>query len=493
MRPINRLEIKFNPRNTAIILSVLVVTGCKIAKPVIPDQVSVPGRFQANDTTVVAGADSSSVADETWASHFQDQKLTALIDSAIRSNPDLLSALQRVERANAVLMVSRNALYPSVNGVAAAGAEKYGDYTLNGIGNFDTNLSPNLKDDQRIPTNPTPEYFLGLRSSWEIDLWGKLKNRKKAAYARLLRDRKSVQFLQTVLVSEVAERYYTLMGLDNELKIIKRNIALQEEQLEIVKIQKEAAHATELAVQQFRSQLLSTQAEAFRVNQEIIAVENNLNTLLGRYPQSISRDSLDRSQHYDEKVVTGLPADLLQRRPDIQEAEYELIAAKADVAAARAAYYPSLQITPFVGLNSFSAATFFSGASLAYGAVGGLTAPLFNQKRIEAAHKIAIADNREAYQQYRKTVVNAYSEVVTQLNAIKNLNRAYQLKRQQATELQNAVATSRDLYLGGRASYLEIVTAQRGVLDAELELNQIQRELNQVRIDLYRSLGGGWR
>ncbi len=493
MKLIKKPGKRFSFRDSAVLLSLLVITGCKIAKPVIPDQVAIPDRFQANDTTVTAGADSVSVADESWALHFHDEKLKKLIDSAIRSNPDLLSAIQRVERANAMLMVSRNAMLPSVDGVAVAGAERYGDYTLNGIGNFDTNLSPNLKEDQKIPTSPTPEYFLGLRSSWEIDLWGKLKNRKKAAYARLMKERKSVQFLQTILVSEVAERYYTLMGLDNELKIIRRNIALQEEALGIVKVQKEAAHATELAVQQFRAQLLSTQAAAFRVNQEIVAVENNLNTLLGRYPQSVSRDSLNRSQHFDEKVITGLPADLLQRRPDIQEAEFELVAAKADVASARAAFYPSLTITPFAGLNSFNASVLFSGASVAYGVVGGLTAPIFNQKRIRAAHQIAIADNREAYQQYRKTVVTAYAEVVTQLNAIRNLNRAYQIKKEQTTELQNAVATSRDLYLGGRASYLEIVTAQRGVLDAELELNQIQRELNQVRIDLYRSLGGGWK
>ncbi len=492
MRSSNRNGKYLKPVYIAAIAGLIVTAGCKIAKPVIPDRVGIPSTFKANDTTVVAGADSNSLANDSWALHFQDEKLSALIDSAIHQNPDLLGAIQRVERANAVLMVRRNALYPTLEGVAVAGVEKYGDYTLNGVGNFDTNLSPNLKEDQKIP-NPTPELLLGLRSSWEIDLWGKLKNQRRAAYARVNREQKAVQFLQTVLVSEVAERYYTLMGLDNELKIIRRNIALQEAALEIVKVQKEAAYATELAVQQFRAQLLSTQAAAFRVGQEIIEVENNLNTLLGRYPQSISRDSLARSQRLDEKVVTGLPSEMLLRRPDIQEAEFELIAAKADVAAARAAYYPTLNITPFAGLNAFNPSLFLSGASLAYGIAGGLTAPLFNQKRIEAAHRIAIADNREAYQQYRKKVINAYSEVVTELNAITNLNKAYQLKRQQATELGNAVATSRDLYLGGRASYLEIVTAQRGVLDAELELNQIQRELNQVRIDLYRSLGGGWQ
>ncbi|RYG43489.1 MAG: efflux transporter outer membrane subunit [Chitinophagaceae bacterium] len=467
------------------------LSACSITKPVIPDSVKPPAGYVLTDSTLSRGADTGNIATISWQQFFSDQKLNGLIELAINHNPDLLMTIQRIEKANAMLMARKGAFFPRVDGVAAAGVEKYGDYTLNGVGNFDTNLSPNLGKDQRIP-NPTPEFLLGLRSSWEIDLWGELKNRKKAAHARYLKEQHSARFLETLLVSEVAKRYYDLTSLDNERSIIQKNIALQETALEIVKVQKEAGRATELAVQQFNAQLLFTRAAAYRVKQETVSVEMELNNLLGRFPAAVSRDSLRPLTAASQQFGAGLPSQLLLRRPDIRAAEMELVAAKADVTAARAAFYPSLTINPFVGLNAFSASMLFSGASLAYGVAGGLTAPIFNQRKIKAAYKISIAENREAYQDYRKKVINAYSEVITHLNAIGNLTKAFNFKEQEVAALQNAVGTSRDLYLGGRASYLEIISAQKVLLEAEIELNHIQREQYQNRIALYRSLGGGW-
>jgi multidrug efflux system outer membrane protein len=474
-----------------LVLIVLVMPGCRIAKPVIPDTVKTPGEYFLADSTVKTGTDSGNIATISWEQFFSDQKLNGLIELALQHNPDLLVTIQRIEMANALLMTRKAAFYPGVEAIAAGGVEKYGDYTLNGVGNFDTNLSPNLGKDQHIP-NPTPEYLLGLRSSWEIDLWGKLKSKKKAAHARYIKEQNAARFLETLLVSEVAKLYYNLAALDSEMGIIQKNIALQENALEIVKIQKEAGRATELAVQQFNAQLLFTKAAAYRIKQETVAVEMDLNNLLGRFPSSISRDSLKTLHVVSQQFGTGLPSQLLLRRPDIRAAEQELVAAKADVHAARAAFYPSLTIKPFVGLNAFSLPMLFNGASLAYGIAGGLTAPIFNQKRIKAAYKISLAENREAYQEYRKKVINAYSEVITHLNSIGNLTKAFNFKEQEVTALQNAVSISRDLYLGGRASYLEIIAAQKVLLEAELELNHIQKQQYQNRIALYRSLGGGW-
>ncbi|RYG06308.1 MAG: efflux transporter outer membrane subunit [Chitinophagaceae bacterium] len=474
-----------------VVFAVALIAGCKISKPVIPSTMEVPATYRSNDTIVSESTDSVGIAGIKWQQYFSDDKLKALIDTAINNNPDLLSAVQRIAKANAALMVSRNAFFPTVDGIAAAGIEKYGDYTMNGVGNYDMNLSPNVNKNQIVP-NPTPDFWIGFRTSWEIDLWGKLKNRKKAALARYLKEQKGAQFLKTLLVAQVSGLYYNLSALDNESSIIKRNIKLQEEALEIVKIQKEAGLATELAVQQFNAQLLFTKAAQYRVRQEIVEIENNLNTFLGRFPQSVSRDSLQPVKDYKQQIATGKAADLLVRRPDIREAEFELAAAKADVAAARAAFYPSLKLTPFAGLNTFNSAFLFNGASLAYGVAGGLMAPLFNSKQIQAAHKISIADNKEAYQQYRKTVLNAYSEVVTNMTGIENLNHAYTYKQQEVESLRSAVTVSRDLYVGGRASYLEIISAQKVLLEAEIELNHIQKQQYLTRIDLYRSLGGGW-
>ncbi|MHA4845599.1 efflux transporter outer membrane subunit [Flavitalea antarctica] len=474
-----------------IVMIVLILSGCKISKPVIGDKVTTPEKYNLKDSTLQTAADSNSIASISWKNFFSNQKLTSLIDLALNHNPDLLITMQRIEMANAMLMARKGAFYPTVDAVAAAGVEKFGDYTLNGVGNFDTNLSPNLAKEQRIP-NPTPEFLLGLRSSWEIDLWGKLKNQKNAANARYLKEQHSAIFLKTLIVAEVAKLYYNLAALDSEMGIIQKNIALQENALEIVKVQKEAGRATELAVQQFNAQLLFTKAAAYRVKQDIVAAEMDLNNLLGRFPASILRDSLNKLGPISQELEAGLPSQLLLRRPDIRAAELELLAANADVNAARAAFYPSLTINPFAGLNAFSISMLFNGASLAYGVVGGLTAPIFNQKRIRAAYKISIAENREAYQDYRKKVINAYSEVLTHLNSIGNLNKAFNFKQQEVVALQNAVSTSRDLYLAGRASYLEIIAAQKVLLEAEIELNEIQKEQYQNKIALYRSLGGGW-
>jgi NodT family efflux transporter outer membrane factor (OMF) lipoprotein len=400
-------------------------------------------------------------------------------------------ALQRINIARAQLSMRKGAMLPSLNGVISAAADRYGDYTLNGVGNYDTNLSPNITDKQTIPVSPTMDYFIGFRSNWEIDMWGKLKDEKKAAVAQLLATEKGRQYAITSLVGEVAGRYYHLLALDNELSILNRNIALQKAALEVVKVQKEAGRATELAVHQFAAQVFNTRAIRYATLQQITIEENMLNILAGRYPQPIQRDSSIMQQTLPPVLQTGLPAALLTRRPDIQQAELELIAAKANISAARKAFLPSLNLTPYVGLNAFKTAMLFNGSSIAYGALAGLTTPIFNQRKLNAGYAVASAQNIEALYNYQKVLLNSFSEVVTNLNNIENTRNSFELKTQEVKELSEAVATAKDLYLTGYASYLEVITAQKGVLTAELELTEGRQQLFQSLINLYRSLGGG--
>lgn len=465
---------------------VLLLAGCGVSKPAaLPSVKPLPPAFTGSQ-------DSTGLGQMNWRQLFTDKHLVRLIDSALLYNTDLLVAAQRIEMSKAQYLQTRGNLLPTLNAGLTAGADKYGDYTMNGVGNFDTNLSGNITDKQKIPAPVTSDFFLGLRSSWEIDVWGKLKQQRRAAAARLAASSSGRQLLVTMLVAECANLYYELLALDTELRILQKNILLQESALNIVRIQKEGGRATELAIQQFRAQLLNTQELQYTVSQKIVATENQLNTLLGRYPSPILRDTSLMQQHIPQNISAGLPASLLQQRPDIRSAEFELQAARADVSAMRKAFYPSLTLTPYAGVNAFKAGLLFNGGSFVYGALAGLTAPVFQQRRLQAGLNIANAQHKEAIYQYQKVLLNSYSEVVTQLSSLENNRRAFQLKQQEVTELSNAVNTAKELYLTGYASYLEVITAQKGVLDAELQLATNKKESFQSLVGLYRALGGGW-
>jgi outer membrane protein TolC len=247
-------------------------------------------------------------------------------------------------------------------------------------------------------------------------------------------------------------------------------------------------------VQQFTAQLLRTQGLAFEVRQRIVEAENQMNQLLGRYPQRIARGAPIGQQPLADSVAAGVPTYMLLRRPDIRQAELELAATHADVSAARAAFLPSLTITPYVGLNAFKASMLFQPESIALGVLSGLAAPVFNRSFIKADYQRTTAADREAFFNYQKTLQTSFREVHTNLRGLANLRRAYALKQQEVASLTTAVSVSRDLFSAGAkyASYLEVVTAQRSVLDAELEATNLRKEQFLLLIDLYRALGGGW-
>lgn len=470
----------------AMVLLVMAGVGCKTPATLSqPSQPALPGSFGD-------GVDTASISEVPMKAFFPDVYLQRLIDTALRDNPDVHIALSRIEIAAANMRANRAALLPSVAAVVSASADKYGDYTMNGVGNHDTNLSPDVKGDSKIP-DPTTDYFVGLRSNWEIDLWGKLRGRKKAAAARWLASREGSRLVTTSLVADIAVLYYQLLALDNEQRVLDKNIQLQQNALEVVKVQKEAGRATELAVQQFQAQLYHTQSLRYSTAQQIVETENRLNFLRGRTGGAVQRDSSLLTLQTPARVSAGLPSQLLLNRPDIRAAELELQAAHADVAAARAAFFPSLVLSPYVGFNAFRPGVLFDGGSLVWGVAGSLLAPVFNRQVIQADHARASAEASAAWWDYRKAVLGGYEEVVSSLRGIQNYTAYFQLKQKEAESLQQAVATANDLYLVGKASYLEVITAQRSVLDAELEVTGARKEVLMQTVGLYRGVGGGWR
>ena len=469
---------------------IILTTGCRVAAPAEPVAgPAVPAAFPQ----ATPPADTLSTGARPWRQFFQDPALAALIDTALRQNLDLQVAVQRVEVAQAQYLARRGALLPSVSAGGSAGLDRYGRYTLNGVGNYDTNLSSNLDGRQRIPGPLTPEFFLGLRSSWEIDLWGKLRRRRQAAYLRVLASGQGRNLVVTNVVAEVARLYYELLTADNQLAVLRRNIALQRKALGLMRIQKQAGRATELAVQQFAAQALRTESLSSEARQRITEAETGLNQLLGRYPRPITRGPALPGQVLPARLGAGVPTTALLRRPDVRQAELDLQAARADVDAARAAFLPSLTLTPYVGLNAFRASLLLDPASVVYGALAGLAGPVLNRAQFKADYRQAIAGNFEAHYRYQQALQTGFREVVNGLQGLENYRASAAFRQQEVALLTNAVATANELFVAGYASYLEVITAQRSVLEAELSLAEARQAQLLQSVGLYRALGGGWQ
>lgn len=420
---------------------------------------------------------------------FNDPTLQQLIDTTLAGNLNLKQAFNRIQIARAGMGIINSHRLPSVAAVAGAGVDKFGKYTMDGVGNFDTNLSDNIDKNQQIP-NPTGDFLLGLSSSWEVDIWGRVKDQRASAYANYLASEKGRQWLTTLLIAEVAENYYSLLSLDEQKNILEKNIALQRRALELIEIQMMGGKTTALAVRQFKAQLLHNQSAAKTVLQAITEKEYKIRLLMGRLPQNVYRDTGFIKKPMPDFTHKGIPTELLLRRPDIQEAELELVAAKADVQAARKAFFPSLSINSVIGFNSFKLPLLISGSSLAAGAASSIAAPILNRGRLTGEMHIANALQENAFYNYQQKILEAFEETASRLKAIQHLSEAYQLKYEEVKTLHEAVNSATDLYLAGYANYLEVVIAQAGVLQAELEQVYLKEEMFKTLIALYRSVGG---
>ena len=432
---------------------------------------------------------SASIAGVKWRQYFADVRLQKLIDTAISNNSDLQIALQRIEMSRSSVKLANGALLPKVSLNVGGSVRRFGLYTMDGAGNASTEITPG----QTVPVN-LPDLYLGLQSSWEVDIWGKLRNQRKSAISQYLSSIEGTNFVISNLVADVAIYYNELLALDNELDIIRQTIQKQQEALTVVKLQKEAGRANELAVQQFNAQLLNTQILEKNVQQQIIETENKINFLLGRYPQSIERTKDVFFKDMPQQISAGVPSQLLANRPDVREAEFQIEASKFDLKAAKAAFYPNFNITASFGFQAFNPEFLFSSpASIAYSVMGTLVAPIINMKALEAQFNTAKANQLTAMYNYQKTILNAYVEVANELSNIQNLHQINSLKKQQSEVLKQAVDTSNELYKYARASYLEVLMAQQNALQANLELVQATKQQRLSTINIYKALGGGWR
>ncbi len=424
-----------------------------------------------------------------WRQFFTDPNLVSLIEIALKNNQELLITLQEIEIAKSGVLAKKGRLSPTVSAGIGAGLKKAGRYTSEGAGDASTEMEPG----KPIP-DPLGNFEAGLNASWEIDIWKKLRNEKESAVAHYLSTVEGKNFVLSNLIEEVADDYYELLALDNQLDIIQQYIKLQQKALEISKIQKEAAAATELAVKKFEAELAKSKASEYTIRQQITEKENEINALLGRYPQPIVRAKENFMSTIPQTVYTGIPSQLLANRPDIKQAELELKASKLDVEAARKEFYPSLEISATLGLEAFKPSYLVKmPESIAYNLAGELAGPLINKSAIKANFQTADAKQIQALYEYDKTILHAYLDVANLMSKVKNIDQYYQLKSQETKALDQSIDIANQLFRNSRADYLEVLLNQRDALDAKLELIEAKQKQLSTVVDIYKSLGGGWK
>lgn len=423
-----------------------------------------------------------------WDAYFQDPYLTALIDTALKNNQELNIMKQEIEIAKNEVMARKGEYLPFVGYRAGMGLDKVARYT--NIGAMEA--TTDIKEGKEMP-EPLPDFLGGLYANWELDIWHKLRNARKAAFNRYMGSQEARNFMVTNLIAEIANSYYELLALDNQLEIVRQNIEIQSNALEIVKIQKEGARVTELAVKKFEAEVYKTRSLQFEIKQDIVETENRINFLTGRFPQPVLRSSGDFVERQIKFKETGLPAQLLANRPDIRQAEYNLEAAKLDVEVARANFYPSLGISAALGLRAFNPIYLANiPKSLLTSITGDLIGPLINKRAITATYLNANASQIQTVFDYERTILGAYLEVVNQQANIQNLAQSFDLKSKQVDALVASIGISNDLFKNARADYMEVLLTQRDALESRFELIETRKQQMNARVNIYRALGGGW-
>jgi len=447
--------------------ALLVLGGCMTGPDYVRPPVDTPTAWRISDQ----GA--RDLANVSWWEQFNDPVLNELITTALRDNKDLLIATARIEEYAGYLGISRSQLFPQV-GLGADGNRQLG--------------SPSGADVFKR-TYSTYDAVLGV--NWEIDLWGKIRRQNEAARAQLMASKDAQQGVVLTLVAAVAAGYSNLRGLDRQLEIAKATAKSRGESYKIFQDRYAGGIISLLELSQNKSQYDEALAVIPKVEKEIAQQENALSVLVARDPGPITR-----GKNIDQLVLpvvpAGLPSSLLERRPDLREAEQRLIAANAQIGVARAAYYPSISLTGAFGVASGNLSELFSGASKIWQYGASLNAPVFTAGQLAGQVQVAEAQQKQALYGYQKAIQDAFRSVNDALIGQDRTRAQLAAQRQQVESLKVYADTARLRYDNGYTSYLEVVDAERSLFNAQLTYTQSQETLLQAMINLYKAMGGGW-
>ena len=462
-------------------IAILIITliSCKVSKDIETPKDAFPENFR----NASVSNDTSSIADVEWKNFFTEKDIIKLIDSAVARNNDLQIAEKNIEIAHYRFTQSKWGNVPQVNLLVNASTSNPSDNSFTG-----KNLG------QALGQNHIDDFSAGASLSWEADIWGKIRNQKKGAYAEYLQSAEVKKALQTNIVANVSRGYYNLLMLDAQLDIARQNFRLNDSTTNIIKLKYDAGQVTSLAIQQSEAQKLNSAQLIPLLEQNISIQENALSVLTGSFPNSKERTIRLSSIEVKHNTAVGIPSSLVSRRPDVKSAELALKAANANVGITKADLYPALRITAQGGVNSFEASNWFNIPASLFGTVaGGLTQPLLNNKKVRTQYNIAVAEREKAVISFRQSVLVAVSEVSDALVKVEKLQQQETFLQEKVKTLQQAIKNANLLFKNGMAEYLEVLTAQANLLQSELELADIKRQQLTANTDLYRALGGGWK
>lgn len=420
--------------------------------------------------------DSATLAHFSWREMFRDPVLVGHIERGLENNIDIRIALQQIAVAHAYYKQGRAGHLPMLNGSAQASYQE---------------LARNSQFGEFFDGSVT-QYDVTASLSWEADIWGRIRSNKRALEASYLQSVSAHQAVKTELIASIASLYYRLLTLDEQERITEETIETREIALETTEALKNAGTVSEVAVKQTEAQLHTARALLIELRRNIKLLENTMSILLGDEPHTIERTLL-REQRINEQISVGFPVQLLRNRPDVVAAEYGLINAFELTNVARASFYPSLTLSASGGLQSLELDQLFSVNSLFASVVGGLTQPIFNQRRIRTQYEVSLSQQEQAYLRFRQTLLTASREVSDALYNFNAADETITIRGQEFAAYDVATSYSEELLNSGLANYLEVLTARQNALSSQLNLINAEYDRLNAVVDLYRALGGGWR
>ena len=468
-------------RKPFLVASVAIaISGCTVGPNYRRPPVQTPSTFRA--PTPLPAGEAASIADLKWFDVFKDEQLRELVRIALTQNYDLRDAVARVEAARANLGITRSNQFPNFGAGASLS-------TIRISRNGETPLPKALVPSQNRTFGQATLDLL----SFEVDIWGRLRRATEAARANLLGADETRKAVITTLVSDVATAYLSLRELDNQLEISQRTLASRQESLKLIRNRQTGGVATRLDLRQ-GEQLVYTAAETIpTLQQQIEQTENRINLLLGRNPGDITRGRSLMAQEFPPEVPAGLPSSLLERRPDIRAAEQNLIAANAEIGVAKAAYFPTVSLTGFLGGQGTQLSSLFSGPSGVWNLTPQVTQPIFTAGRLRSNVKLTEALQQSALIEYEKAIQTAFSEVSDALIAHQRVRESRVQQELLVAALDDRTRLAYVRYRGGVDTLLNALDADRDLFQAQLALSQIRLDELLTVVQLYKALGGGWQ
>jgi NodT family efflux transporter outer membrane factor (OMF) lipoprotein len=438
--------------------------------------VVTPPQFRGADSPPAA----VSLAETKWFDLFQDQKLSDLVRIALTQNYDIRIASARVLEARAQLGITRSQIFPTVNGTASFNAVRpssVGSVTFIPKG---TDLSASYHQE-------------GFTLSWELDVWGRIRRLTEAARAQYFATEEARHAVVTTLIADVSLNYFNLREEDLELEIANQTLEDAKNGLRLTTLRLQGGAATAIDVRQAEQFLYTATSQIAAAQREIEQSENLLSLLLARNPQAVVRGKALTDFTAPPEIPAGMPSALLERRPDIREAEQNLIAANANIGAAKAQYYPEIDLTGLLGAQSRALTSLFTGPARDWSFAPAITLPIFNAGRIRNGVRLTEAQKQEALANYEKSIQTAFREVS---DSLVGYRRTAEQRTQQelfVKALRDSVRLSNLRYRGGLDSYLPVLDADRNLFQGELDLARLKRDELVSIVNLYRALGGGWQ